>query len=130
MRGRKTRKVADLIPAETLDGLLKLLEGGVSLSAAAPSLGVAARTVREWRQRGEAGEEPFAEVAARIIIAQARAHADAHQRMVALSSHDYRACAWLLGAEERELAMERARVALARQRLELERLKADDGEGW
>ena len=67
-RGRQTKLTADREKA-----ICANLQLGIPLCYAAEAEGVADRTVREWVERGNAGEEPYARFAAALTRAKALA---------------------------------------------------------
>lgn len=138
-RGKPTESLNDIIEADTLAELLRLLELGIPLVHATVAAGLAGRTVDLWLARGKAGEEPFVELFDVADRARARGRASLYARMREHADRDTRACAWLLDhaamQEQRAVTTERARVALERDRLELEQLRLDlqpleDVAGW
>lgn len=73
-----------------------LVAAGVSVEAAAGSQGVSKRTVYNWRERGEAGEQPFAAFEAEIDKALGSIEARLSMNVVARAKDDWRAGAWVL----------------------------------
>lgn len=82
---------------EVRAGLIEAVELGATWEAAAQSVGIGASTLRQWRQRGEAGEAPFAALLADLK----RADADCISRALqvirqAAEGGQWQAAAWLL----------------------------------
>lgn len=88
------------------------LANGVPVWVAASRAGLADRTVRLWRQKGRAGEEPYATFAAAVKRAQADAVAKFAGVIETAAVDTWQAAAWWLerrhpgdwGSSRRELA--------------------------
>lgn len=77
--------------------IVEAVELGATWERAADAAGIGASTLREWRQRGEAGEEPFSA----FLAALKRAEGDGVARALrtirqASESGTWQAAAWLL----------------------------------
>lgn len=77
--------------------IVEAVELGVTWERAADAAGIGASTLREWRQRGEADEAPFAA----FVAALKRAEGDGVARALrtirqAAESGTWQAAAWLL----------------------------------
>lgn len=77
--------------------IVEAVELGATWERAADAAGIGASTLREWRQRGEAGEAPFAA----FVAALKRAEGDGVERALrtirmAAESGTWQAAAWLL----------------------------------
>jgi hypothetical protein len=90
-RGRPTKLNAALTKR-----ICALLAKGSSIKSACIQVGVGERTFHDWRERGKAGEEPFA----RFFSAATRAREQHKQRLIAVvmeAAHkDARHAEWLL----------------------------------
>lgn len=86
-------KLTDAIRA----GLVEAVELGATWDAAANAVGIGVSTLREWRRRGEDGEEPFAALLAELQKAEAEGIARA-LRVIRGASEDgeWQAAAWIL----------------------------------
>ncbi len=78
--------------------IVDAVAAGLPWKLAAQAAGVGASTLREWKQRGRDGEEPFAAFLARLEVADGQA---AHGAMVAIMSaaadpKHWHAAAWML----------------------------------
>lgn len=76
--------------------ICKLVGAGVSVEAAAQSQGVGKRTVYDWRERGEAGERPYADFALELEKAQGDIESMMTMNVTAKAKKDWRAGAWWL----------------------------------
>jgi transposase len=76
--------------------ICKLVAAGVSVEAAAATQGVTKRTVYNWRERGAAGEEPYATFNRALEKAQGDIEAALTTNVTRRSKDDWRAGAWWL----------------------------------
>lgn len=81
--------------------ICKWVEAGVSVEAAAEAEGVSRATVYNWRDRGLAGEEPYAGFVARLAKAKGLIEARVTAHITRKVKDDWRAGAWYL---ERRMA--------------------------
>lgn len=79
------------------DGIVEAVELGATWEAAAQSAGIGVSTLREWRRRGEAGEDPFSAFVAELQKAEA-AGIGRCLRVIrqAAEGGQWQAAAWLL----------------------------------
>lgn len=76
--------------------VLKAIRDGCPLVHAAAAAGVGRSTLREWKQRGRAGEEPYAGFLGEIQKAEAARVAALTARVVRASGKSWQAAAWYL----------------------------------
>lgn len=69
---------------------------GATWAIAAEAAGVGSSTLREWKARGRAGEEPYAAFLATIKRAEAEAFEEACERIQVAAIETWQAAAWLL----------------------------------
>jgi hypothetical protein len=86
--------------------ICKLLSHGSAIKSACIVCGVSERVFYNWRDRGKAGEEPFACFFSAVTRARERHKANLIERVVAAAKADWKAASWLL---ERQFASEFAR---------------------
>ncbi|HEY5373374.1 MAG TPA: hypothetical protein VIK01_06790 [Polyangiaceae bacterium] len=84
------------------DKIVALLEHGSYLETAASAAGINRYTLRRWLHRGARGEEPYASLAARILVAQAAAEIRHVATLSVAGTVDWRASAWLLARRSPE----------------------------
>jgi hypothetical protein len=79
------------------DGIVEAVELGATWEAAAQSTGIGVSTLREWRRRGEVGEEPFVALLADLQKAEGASIARS-LRVIrqAADGGQWQAAAWLL----------------------------------
>jgi hypothetical protein len=92
--GRAGRKTA--LTPEVGDRLVAMLRSGNYLEVAARAAGVHRNTLSEWMRRGRAGEEPYAELAARVTRALAEGEAHNVAQIAKAARESWQAAAWLL----------------------------------
>ena len=92
---RKRRTKAELDPA-IFEIVIAVVRVGAGQEAACREAGISNETLRQYVQRGETGEEPFAE----FVIALRKAHGNSKVYLLGLLQEaavgDWRAAAWLL----------------------------------
>lgn len=76
--------------------ILKAVASGCPLIHAAAAAGISPSTLREWRSRGRAGEEPFAGFCGELKAASAKAVAGCTARILKASARQWQAAAWYL----------------------------------
>ena len=78
-------------------GLAEAVELGATWDAAADAVGIGVSTLRQWRRRGEDGEEPFAALVAELQRAEAAGITRA-LRVIrgAADDGEWTAAAWIL----------------------------------
>jgi hypothetical protein len=93
-----------------------LLSQGSAIKSACIICGIGERTFYDWRDKGRAGEEPFARFFSAVTRAREQHKANLIQRIVAAIKADWKAAAWLLERqfpadfsrpEQREIIIER-----------------------
>jgi hypothetical protein len=96
--------------------ICKLLSQGSAIKSACIVCGIGERTFYDWRDKGKAGEEPFARFFSAVTRAREQHKANLIQRIVAAIKADWKAAAWLLERqfpadfsrpEQREIIIER-----------------------
>src|SRR6266566_5013569 len=83
-----------------------LLSQGSAIKSACIICGLGERTFYDWREKGKAGEGPFARFFAAVTRARETHKADLIERIVAATKADWKAASWLL---ERQFPNEFAR---------------------
>lgn len=76
--------------------LLRALKLGLTRTAAASVAGISGRTLRRWVERGEKGEEPFADLLEAVEVAEGRAQGRITLGLIKASDDDPKIAQWLL----------------------------------
>ena len=86
------------IDEKKLDRLVRLLESGATIEAAAAAAGIPRRTIYNWLERAEEVGAPdvYVDFAERIEQARSKCEADLVETIAAEAKEDWRAAAWLL----------------------------------
>jgi hypothetical protein len=131
--GPHLRRSRTAYTPELAASMLQMLRAGNSVRAAARAAGIGEATVRGWIERGQRGEADYAEFAADVQAARARAEVRNVALIAQAAQEDWRANVWLL---ERRLHDEPerfdtspiAQAATARARAEAQSTLAAIGE--
>ena len=95
-----------MLSVQLQNRVCKLLKQGSSIKSSCFICGIGERTFYDWRDKGRAGEEPFAGFFSAVTRAREEHKANLIQRIVAAAKADWKAASWLL---ERQFASEFAR---------------------
>ena len=90
--------------------ITNLIRAGCTIERACNAAGIESRTLRFWRKRGKAGEEPYASFC--LALKEADAMGEAHRVAVIAKAgdEDWRAAAWLLSRRHPERWGERQSI--------------------